>query len=78
MTDSIWILTVINPENEYPHMYTSRYDGTAGGLKKEIETANSELYLDLTEEDINTIQEELLQEGIYWLNEVYCFEKFSV
>ena len=78
MTDSIWILTVINPENQYPHEYSGRYDGTAWGLKQEIETACNELGLDVAEEDINTIQDELLQEGIYWLDETYCFEKFSV
>ena len=78
MTDSIWILTVINPENQYPHEYSGRYDGTAWGLKQEIETACNELGLDVAEEDINTIQDELLQEGIYWLDGTYCFEKFSV
>ena len=78
MTDSIWILTVINPENQYPHEYSGRYDGTDKGLKQEIETACNELDLTLDEGDINTIQEELLQEGIYWLDETYCFEKFSV
>ena len=76
--NDIWILTVINPENQYPHEYSGRYDGTAAGLKKEIELACSELDLDVTANDINTIQDELLQEGVYWLDETYCFEKFSV
>ena len=78
MANSIWILTIINPESQYPHVYSSRYDGTAAGLKKEIETACNELALDVNVNDINIIQDELLQEGIYWLDETYCFEKFSV
>ena len=78
------ILTVTCPTNKHPHEYIQQYDGTLAGLKEEIMRACEEIGLDASDDDINTIHEHILRDGIYWFDNHdhgysdYCFEEFCL
>ena len=78
MTGTIDILTIINREDPHPHAYVERYDGTIADLIMKIKDACFKLPFHVTEDDINTIKDKLLQNGVYWFDEKYCFETISV
>ena len=78
VTGNIDILTVINREVPHPHAYVERYDGTTEDLIMKIKDACFKLPLYVSENDINTIKDNLIQKGVYWFDENYCFEIISV
>lgn len=78
MVGIVDILTVINREVQHPHAYVERYDGTTADLIMKIKDACFKLPLYVSEDDITTIKDKLLQNGAYWFDENYCFEIISV
>lgn len=78
MAGIVDILTVTNREDQHPHEYVERYDGSTADLIMKIKDACFKLPLYVTEEEINTIKDKLLQNGVYWFDENYCFETISV
>lgn len=78
MVGIVYILTVINREVPHPHAYVERYDGTTVDLVMKIKDACFKLPLYITEDNINTIKDNLIQNGVYWFDENYCFEIISV
>lgn len=78
MVGIVDILTVINREVQHPHAYVERYDGTTADLIMKIKDACFKLPLYVSEDDITTIKDNLLQNGIYWFDDNYCFEIISV
>ena len=78
MVGIVDILTVINREVQHPHEYVERYDGTTADLITKIKDACFKLPLYVSEDDINTIKDNLIQNGIYWFDDNYCFEIISV
>ena len=78
MVGIVDILTIINREDPHPHEYFERYDGTTADLIMKIKDACFKLPLYVSEDDINTIKDKLLQNGVYWFDEKYCFETISV
>lgn len=78
MTGIVDILTVINREVPHPHKYVERYDGTTADLIMKIKDACFKLPLYVSEDDINTIKDNLIHKGVYWFDENYCFETISV
>lgn len=77
MVGIVDILTVINREVQHPHEYVERYDGTTTDLIMKIKDACFKLPLYVSEDDINTIKDNLIQNGIYWFDDNYCFETIS-
>ena len=78
MVGIVDILTVINREDPHPHAYVERYDGTTADLIMKIKDVCFKLPLYVSEDNINTIKDKLLQNGVYWFDENYCFETISV
>ena len=78
MVGIVDILTVINREVQHPHEYVERYDGTTADLIMKIKDACFKLPLYVSEDDINTIKDNLIQNGVYWFDDDYCFEIISV
>ncbi len=72
------MLTVINREGKHPHNYVERYDGTPEDLVMKIKDSCFKHPFYVSEDDINTIKDNLLQSGVYWFDENYCFEIISV
>ena len=78
MVGIVDILTVINREVQHPHAYVEQYDGTTTDLIMKITDACFKLPLYVSEDDINTIKDNLIQNGVYWFDDNYCFEIISV
>ena len=78
MTGTIDILTIINREDPHPHEYFERYDGTTADLIMKIKDACFKHPFHVTEDNINTIKDNLIHKGVYWFDENYCFETISV
>ena len=78
MVGIVDILTVINREDPHPHAYVERYDGTTADLIMKIKDACFKHPFHVTEDEINTIKDKLLQNGVYWFDDNYCFETISV
>ena len=78
MVGIVDILTIINREDPHPHEYFERYDGTTADLIMKIKDACFKHPFHVTEDNINTIKDKLLQNGVYWFDEKYCFETISV
>lgn len=78
VTGIIDMLTVISLKDQHPHAYVERYDGTTADLIMKIKDSCFKLPLYVSEDDINTIKDNLIQKGVYWFDENYCFEIISV
>ena len=78
MVGIVDILTVINREDPYPHKYVEQYDGSTEDLIMKIKDVCFKLPLYVSEDDINTIKDNLIHKGVCWFDENYCFEIISV